>query len=144
MISFGVPQGFVLGPLLFLIYNINDLNKTISHLLIHHFADNTNILFLNKGLKQINKYINHDLAQTYWLRANHISLNSNKTEIILFQPKNKRISKKLNFTVSGQKIEPVKPTKYFHIYLDKHMTWDFQISQIKMLCKTRPSINSNS
>ena len=69
MISCGVPQRSVLGPLLFLIY-INDLNKAISHSLIDHSADDTNILFSNKSLKKINKYFNHDLAQiVQWLRA---------------------------------------------------------------------------
>ena len=66
-----------------------------------------------------------------WQRANRISLNSNKTEIILFRPKNKKNSKKLNFRVSGQKIGPVKQTKYLGIILDEHLTWNFQISQIK-------------
>ena len=94
---------------------------------IHHFADDTNILFSNKSIKKINKYTNHDLVQ--WLRANHILLNSNKTEIILFQPKNKKNSKKF-FRVSGQKIEPVKQIKYLGIHLDEHLT-NFQISQIK-------------
>ena len=57
MISHGVTKRSVLGPLLFLIY-INDLNEAISHSLIYHFADDTNILFSNKSFKKINKYIN--------------------------------------------------------------------------------------
>ena len=123
MVSCGV-------PLLFLIY-INNLNEAISYSLIHHFADNTNILFSNKSLKKIHKYINHDLTQiAQWLKANRISLRSNKTEIILFRPKNKKTSKKLNFRVSDQKLEPLKQNKYLNIYLDGNMTWNFEISQI--------------
>ena len=92
-----VPQGSVLGPLLFLIY-INDLNEAISHSIIHHFADDTNILFSHKSLKKINKCINHDLSQiVQWLRANRISLNASKTEIILFPPKTKTIYNKTSY-----------------------------------------------
>ena len=126
-----MPQRSVLGPLLFLIY-INDLNEATSHYIIHHFADDTNILFLHISLKKINKYINHDLSQiVQWVRANRISLNASKTEVILFRPKTKTITKHLNFRISGQKINTVKQTKYLGIYLDKHPTWNFQLHQIK-------------
>ena len=60
-ITYGVPQGSVLRPLLF--WTLNDLHEAVIHSLIHHFADDTNILYCSKSLKKINKYINHDLSQ---------------------------------------------------------------------------------
>ena len=83
-ITHGVPQGSFLGLLLFLIY-INDLNHVVKHSTVHHFADETNLLYSNSPLKSRNKCINHDLRLiVHWLRANRISLNVNKTEIVLF------------------------------------------------------------
>ena len=57
----GVPQGSILGPLLFLIY-INDLSRSITNSKIHHFADETNLLYASSSLKDINKKINFDLS----------------------------------------------------------------------------------
>ena len=72
---YGVPQGSVLGPLLFLLY-INDLSKSIKFCTTHHFADDTNLLYIDKSLKKIQKYVNYDLKfLCKWLKANKISLN---------------------------------------------------------------------
>ena len=51
-ITYGVPQESILGPLLFVAY-INDLHDAVTHSLIHHFADDTNVLYCNKSLKKI-------------------------------------------------------------------------------------------
>ena len=87
---FGVPQGSVLGPLLFLIY-INDLHKAIKYSKVRHFADDTNLLINNKSSKQLQKQLNMDLRNLCnWLKANKISLNANKTELLIFRHPNKK------------------------------------------------------
>ena len=89
-VTHSVPQGSVLGPLLFLIY-INDLHNTIKYSSMYYFADDTNLLYSKTSLKRINKYINHDLRLiVHWLCANRISLNFSKIEVVLFQPKSKK------------------------------------------------------
>ena len=76
--------------------------------------------------KKINKFINHGLSVlVQWLRANRISLNTNKTEFILFRTKNKKITKNPNLRISGQKIDTLKQTKYLGIYLDESLKWKF-------------------
>ena len=109
--------GFVLGLLLFLIF-INDLLDSVKSSTVYHFADDTNLLYANKSLKKINKLVNHNIVLiAKWLRANNISPNTSKTEIILFCPKRKTISKRLNFRISKQKLNISKNVKYLGITL---------------------------
>ena len=116
-----MPKGFILGSLLFLIY-INDLNNAIAYSMAHHFANDINITFSHKSLKKVNK---SDLSLLVrWLQSNRTSLNTNRTEIVLFLKKN-NITKNCNFRISGQKIDSIKQTKCLGIYLDEGLTWKF-------------------
>ena len=77
-IDCGVPQGSVLGPLLFLLYK-NDLNQAIKFCKVHHFVDDTNLLCLGNSIKKLSKLVNADLKRLVnWLNANKISLNVKK------------------------------------------------------------------
>ena len=131
-ITHGVPQGSILGPLLFIIF-INDLNLSVRSSKVHHFADDTNLLLIDKSLKKINTLINHDLALlVQWLRANKISLNTSKTEIVIFRPKQKTINKHLNFRISGEKINLSSTVKYLGVILQEHLEWKKHIDTLKL------------
>ena len=97
LIKHGVPEGSILGSLLFLLY-INNLHNAITFSKIHHFPDDRNFLYESPSLKDINRKINYDMSRvTHWLRANRISLDVAKTEIIIFRSCRTKITKKLNF-----------------------------------------------
>ena len=91
-IKYGVPQGSVLGPLLFIIY-INDIQNALKYSKSFIFADDTLISYSDKNIKSIRKRLNIDLKLlSGWLSANKIALNINKTKVILFKHHKKLVN----------------------------------------------------
>ena len=131
MMKYGVPQWLVLGPLLFLIY-INDLRNAIYHSTVHLFADDTNLLYTNKSLKFIQKIMNKDLKSLCtWLRANKISLNASKTELIIFRDPRKKITYSMKIKINGKKLTPYSSVKYLGIYIDEHLNWNTHLAELR-------------
>ena len=124
----GVPQGSVLGPILFLIY-INDLHRSIKYSTTYHFADDTNLLHISKDYKSLQRKVNHDLFSLHkWLTANKISLNDGKTELIYFRKSG--IAPTLNIKLHGKTLTPSKYVKYLGIYLDEFLSGNTQCTEL--------------
>ena len=122
-ISYGAPQGSVLGLLLLLIY-INDLNRAVTFSYIQHFADDTNIIYRHKPLRKINQRISYDLRNIVeWLKANRIALNTDQTRTVLFRAPRKPLTRKVNFRTSGQRIKVKTCAKYLELIIDEFLNW---------------------
>ena len=108
------------------------MNKSVKNSKVYHLADVKNWLLTGiSSLKKINRQVNEDLP------ANKINLNTSKTEIIIFRPKQKRITKHLSFRISGQKINTCSKARYLDVILEEHVDWNIHIRAVWILSKIR-------
>ena len=106
--------------------------KSIEFSSVHHLTDDTNLILTDKSMKKINKHINRDLKLVVqWIRANKLSLNTSKTELVIFKPKNEIITKHFNFRISGQKIKPSSQVKYLGIILHDDLHWNSHLTKLR-------------
>ena len=131
VIKCGVPQGSILGPLLFLLY-INDLPSVSPILKFIMFADDTNIMFSNNDLKVLETKLNNELnVISDWFKLNKLSLNIKKTNFMIFKNKhNPTTLPSIKITIDSKEIEQVKVTKFLGILIDDDLSWKSHTSHV--------------
>lgn len=127
-VACGVPQGSILGPLLFILY-INDLTNASTFLKYVLFADDTNLFASGTDINALCVKINTELDRLKnWFSVNKLSLNLSKTNYMIFSnSKHTNISLSMNAT----EIERVTVTKFLGVLVDEKLNWKQHISSLR-------------
>ena len=131
----GVPQGSILGALLFLLY-INDLPKCLKNTRPRLCADDTNLTASSYSIDDIEIAVYSDLENLRnWLMANKLSLNVAKTELMLIGSpqmiRNASISQP-NILIENKQIQQVNKSRTLGTTIDQHLSWK---SNTENICK---------
>ena len=127
-LNIGVPQGSILGPLLFLLY-INDFPNICKKSSCILYADDTAIFFEADNASALQTSLNMELPRICkWFKTNKLSLNTTKTFCQLYNNSSKNIT--INVNLDGVDIKFVEKVKYLGMYIDANMKWKSHIDHI--------------
>ena len=129
-VTCGVPQGSILGPLLFLLY-VNDISNVSDLLFTTLFADDTNLFLEGTDIDAMCTTMNSEMEKLcVWLNVNKLSLNVDKTYLVVFT-KRQKIEIRVPLKIMNVNVKEVDCAKYLGFYIDAHLNWSYHIKFIK-------------
>lgn len=144
-ITSGVPQGSILGPLLFNIY-VNDITRLTEHAECVMYADDTALFLQSTNVDEL-VYLANITLQTIleWTNINCLEINASKTKALLFTPVQNLVNRNLNLHLGSENIELVPEVRTLGVIFNQHMNWNAQVDHVAkclaracgVLCKFR-------
>ncbi len=157
ILDFSVPQGSVLGPKLYCGY-CRPIGRIVTSfgLIYHIYADDTQLYFVLESAGNwtvtrvtIERCVNEII---FWMNANLLKINGEKTEYIVFSPSTRKNTKDMSLMVGQNKINPCAVVKNLGCYWDSHLTMEEQVNsvckscyyQIRVIRKIRPYLTKDA
>lgn len=125
----GVPQGSILGPLIFILY-INDIPNCLKYCQAKLFADDALVFNISETIEEATNKINHDLDLIYKkLCQNKLKLNVNKTKVMIIS--NKKIDRSnINIHINGTRLDIENEIKYLGVVIDDKLSFEKNINNV--------------
>ena len=137
-ISTGVPQGSILGPLLFVIF-VNDLPSVVEECTVNLYADDTALYSVHSDPGELSRRVQEDLQRVAeWITRNGLRMNVNKTQLLVLNRKGKQsIADSVQVSVGDSKLQKQDCVKYLGVSIDKDLSWKTHIEQIRAQCMAK-------
>jgi hypothetical protein len=130
VLNIGVPQGTILGPVLFLLY-INDLSNSVCKANINIYADDVVVYSSNSNISQLQNEMQNVMDSVYdWYKLNKLSLSTEKCSTMVIMNNPNKTYSDFNIKLGNVNLEQVKSMKYLGVVIDERLKWNEHLAGI--------------